>query len=159
MNPLIWIRLGAAAAVLAALYGGYQYIQHTGVVQGRAEVQKKFDAYKENINDQVQKANEKAATTKLIQDAKFALAKSTYAADTARLNAALARLRNPETVPRDGSVQVAGCGTGSMPPKTGDTGGTAPTVEARAGACEGTEFYTLALQDALQCSRLIEFVK
>lgn len=159
MTPMMWLRLAGIAGLLAGLYGGYQYVQHTGVVQGRAEVQKKFDAYKENINDQVKKAKDDAAKTKLEQDTKEAKAKLDY--DTARkqLAAALARLRKPEIVPGNGSVPVAGCSSSSMPAKASDTGGTAPAVEVAAGACEGTEFYTLALQDTLQCSRLIEFVK
>lgn len=155
---LLWLRVAGIAGLLAALYGGYQYVQHTGVVQGRAEVQAKFDKYKENINDQVQKAKVDAAKTKLEQDAKEAKAKLDYAATRKQLAAALARLRKPKVVPRDGGLPVAGCSSSPVPTEAGDTGGTAPAVEVAAGACEGTEFYTLALQDTLQCSRLIEFV-
>mgnify|MGYP001611053208 CR=1 FL=1 len=43
MNPLLWLRVAGVAALMAFLYGGYVYIHHGGVVQGRAEVQKKFD--------------------------------------------------------------------------------------------------------------------
>lgn len=159
MNPLIWVRVVGVAVVLAALYGGYQYIHHDGVVQGRDEVQKKFDAYKENINDQVQKANAKAAADKAEQDAKYAKAQGDYATTRKQLAAALARLRKSEAVPGDEGVPVAGCGTGSMRTETTDTSGTTPAVEVTAGACEGTEFWENALKDTLQCEALINFVK
>lgn len=153
------MRVAGVVGLLAALYGGYQYILHTGVVQGRTEVQKKFDKFKENINDQVQKAKADAAKVKLEQDAKFAKSQTDYAADRARLVAILNGLRKPQTVPGNPSVPVAGCSVSPMPAQATDTSGTTPSVEIAAGACEATEFYTLALQDTLQCSRLIEFVK
>lgn len=159
MNPLIWLRVAGIAGLLLAIYGGYVYIHHGGVVEGRAEVQAVFDKFKENINDQVEKANAKAAADKAEQDAKYAKAQGDYATTRKQLDAALARLRKPQAVPGNESVPVAGCSTGSMPPETTDTSGATPAVETGAGACEGTEFYTLALQDALQCSRLIDFVK
>lgn len=158
MNPLMWMRVAGGAGLLAALYGGYQYIHHGGVVQGRAEVQTKFDKYKENINDQVQKAKADAAKTKLEQDAKFAKSQTDYAADRAKLVAILNGLRKSQAVPGDGGLPVAGSGVSPMPAQTGNTSGTAPAIEIAAGI-RGTAFYANAMSDTLQCSRLIEFVK
>ena len=158
MSPLLWMRVAGVAGMLAALYGGYQYINHGGVVQGRAEGQVKFDKYKREINDQFQKASAKAAADKLEQDAKYAKAQAGYAADRARLVAILNGLRNHQVVPRDGSVPVAGSGVSPMPAKTENTGGTTPAVEIAAGI-RGTAFYANAMSDTLQCSQLIEFVK
>lgn len=158
MISLMWLRVAGVAGLLAALYGGYQYIQHTGVVQGRAEVQKKFDDYKENINDQVEKAKADAAKVKLEQDAKFAKSQTDYAADRARLVAILNGLRKSETVPGNQSLPVAEPRIDSMPADTADTSRVVEAPAVTAGACEGTEFYALAMLDTLQCSRLIEFV-
>ena len=125
---------------------------------GKEVVQVKFDTYKGNINDQVQKANAKAAAIKLEQDAKLAKAKTDYDADRRRLDAALAGLRKSQIVPRNESLPVAGCGSDSMPSETGNTERIAPAAEITAGACEGSEFWENALKDTLQCSKLIEFV-
>ena len=155
---LLWLRVAGVAGLLAALYGGYQYIHHGGVVQGRAEVQAKFDSYKGNINDQVEKAKADAAKIKLEQDAKYSKAQSDYAADRAKLVTILNGLRKSQAVPRDGSLPVAGGSSGSMPAETADTGGTNVPLATFQGTCDA-DFYAAAMKDVLQCERLIEFVK
>lgn len=60
----IWIKLAILAAILSSVAGGYWYIKHTGVVEGRAEVQATFDAYKAAVVV----ANNKAEAQRTIEN-------------------------------------------------------------------------------------------
>lgn len=142
------------AVVLLAGIGWSHWKAYSG---GKGVVQAKFDEYKESINDQVQKANAKAAQIKADQDAKFTKAQSDYSATRKQLDAALARLRKPQAMPGNESLPVAGCSSDSVSTETADTAGTAPAVEIAAGIRQ-TSFYANAMSDVLQCSRLIDFL-
>ena len=146
------------AIILACLMLGLGLTHWKAYSHGKEVVQAKFDTYKGNINDQVQKANAKATAIKAEQDAKYDKAKLDYADVSRDLDAALKRLRKPPSVPRNESLPVAGCSGDTVSTEAGNTERIAPAVEITAGACEGSEFWENALRDTLQCSRLIEFV-
>jgi hypothetical protein len=119
-------------------------------------VKKDFAEYKENINDQVQKAKTEKARIEAEQRARHDKEVADLAADRDRLNRILIGLRKPKDLPRDSSVPVAGSGSSGLPRTPEDTSRSINTItiEARTGSFT----YENAMMDILQCSRLIEFV-
>lgn len=136
-----------AFTALAVAFGLSQWELHN--------VKQEYDEYKESIDDQVQKNEIKKHIVEAEQDAKFKLAETGYSAALGVLND---RLRDIPTVPRCSPVPVAGSGGGAMPEASVYTEGTQVRLETFAGTCD-RDFYEAALIDALQCSRLIEFVR
>lgn len=146
-----------AAGLLAALGYSHYYAYSHGKAAGKAVVQAKFDSYKANINDQVQKAKDEAAIEKQRQENKYEQAQAAYSDVSRNLDVALKRLRDLKTVPGNPSVPVAGSGSGTMPSKTEDTPRADQAVITGTGI-ESTAFYSAAMSDTLQCRELIRFV-
>ena len=121
-------------------------------------VETEYKTYKDSINDQVQKAEIKKARIEAEQAAKEKSTSDAYQRDIDRLNDALDRVRKLKVVSRESGVQVAGSSPSSLPREAEDTARTLKdfATTARVGC---TAFYSEAMRDALQCSRLIEFVK
>lgn len=149
-----------ALGLIVGLSYSHWYAYSHGKASGKAEIQTKFDSYKGNINDQVQKSKDEAAIEKQRQDAQYAKAQSDYADASRNLDIALKRLRDIKTVPRDSGLQVAGSSSGSLPSKAEDSSRTTDSASFGAGTFQSArEFYEAAMSDTLQCSKLIEFVK
>ena len=121
-------------------------------------VTKEFTEYKENINDQISKAEIEKARIEAAQKAKYDSAKSDYDTDRDRLADIIRRLRESGTVPRNETLRVAGDSPSTLPRKAEDTAGAIESAALTARA-RCPSFYSEAMMDALQCSRLIEFVK
>jgi hypothetical protein len=117
-----------------------------------------YKTYKDSINDQVQKAEIEKARIEAEQKAKYDRGVANYAADIDRLNRILNGLQKSGAVPREAGVRVAGSSPDSLPRKAEDTDRTLKdfATTARVGC---PAFYSEAMRDALQCSRLIEFMK
>jgi len=136
-----------AIIVLLLWQGLAQYQLHS--------VTKEYADYKENINDQVQKAINEKARIEAEQNAKYTMAQTGYAGALDELNR---RLRNAENLPRSTSVQVAGCSGSTVSEASTDTTRTQVRLKAFKGTCDA-EFYAEALRDNLQCQSLIDFIK
>lgn len=120
-------------------------------------VSHQFTNYKESVHDQVQQAKNEKQRIEAEQNKRYADAQTGYAGALDVLNK---RLRNAETVPRAGCVQVAdqGGAGGTVPEGARDTTG----VEARLITYRGTcsiDFYADAMKDNLQCQSLIEYLR
>jgi protein-arginine kinase activator protein McsA len=123
-----------------------------------SSVQSEYKTYKDSINDQVQKAKIDKTRIEAEQAAKEKHAGEAYQRDLDRLNDALNRVQKSGAVPGNETLRVAGSSSGSLPRKAEDTARTLKdfATTARTGC---TTFYSEAMMDALQCSRLIQFVK
>ena len=157
MIDLIKPYLSAAAGVLLLAALGYTHAK--AYTSGEANIQAKFDTYKEHINEQVSKATIEAARIAKMQDDKYQRARADYADSARDLAGVLNRLRDGTFVLRDGTVQIPECSGGTVPSEAGDPCGIDTTVTARERACQGSQFYADALRDTLQCSKLIDLVK
>jgi len=145
-------------AGLIIIAGVLTYSHMQAYQAGEASIQAKFDSYKDNINDQVQKAKDEKLRIEAEQNAKYDAARADYLDANRKLRDALDRLRKPQIVPRDGSMPVAGSSSNNLPGSSENTSGTNSTTSLATGACQNTEFYKLALMDTLQCSQLIELI-
>jgi hypothetical protein len=114
--------------------------------------------YKDSINDQLSKAKIEKSRIEAEQQAKLDKASNDYAADRNRLADIIRRMRESGAMPREASVRVAGSGASSLPGEAEDTARTLKdsAATARTGCAA---FYSEAMMDTLQCSRLIQFVK
>lgn len=149
-----------AVCLLAGLSYSHYYSWSHGKAAGEAVVQAKFDSYRNNINDQVQIAKSNAALEKQKQEREYEKAKFDYNNVSRDLDVALARLRKSKTVPREGSMPVAGIGSGTVPTETKDTSRVIDAPSFRAGTFRSVEdFYDAALKDTAQCKKLIEVVR
>jgi len=148
--------LYGALAVL--LLGAIAFSYSNGRASGKAEVQAKFDAYKENINDQLSKAVTAKAKLEAEQNAKFLAAKLDYSDARRNLDSILARLRDGTFVLGGETLPVAGNSPGGVSGKTTDTSKLVVTPRTFSGTC-GFDFYAAALRDNLRCQALIDFVK
>ena len=121
-------------------------------------VETEYKTYKDSINDQVQKAKIEKARIEAEQQAKYDQESADYAADIDRLSHILDGLRKPKVVSGNETLRVAGSSAGSLPREAEDTARTLKdfATTARVGC---PAFYSEAMRDALQCSRLIQFVK
>lgn len=158
MTPLLYLRLAGLAAIVAALIGGYWAIENHGYKRGKAEVQVLFDAYKENIDDQLSKAVAEKKRIEAERNAKLLTAQRDLSNARRDLDSILGRLQDGTFVLRDGSLPVAGCGSDTVPCTPTDTTGATDSPDVTAGIRQ-TAFYRAAMTDTLQCSRLINFVK
>jgi hypothetical protein len=120
-------------------------------------VEIEYKEYKGNIDDQVQKAKIEKARIEAEQAAKEKSASETYQRDLDRLNDALDRMRKSKVVSGNETLRVAGDSPDSMSRKAEDTSRTLKD-SATTARTECTTFYSEAMMDTLQCSRLIEFV-
>ena len=122
-----------------------------------SSVQSEYKDYKDSINDQLQKAKIEKARIEAEQKAKYDRGSADYAADVDRLNRILDGLRKPKVVSGNETLRVAGSSAGSLPREAEDTARTLKdfATTARVGC---PTFYSEAMRDILQCSRLIEFV-
>ncbi len=163
MLELVAIKMYLKYAVIAGLVGlvitSYTYTYYHGKTNGQKEVQVLFDSYKENIDAQVRVAKARAETEKAEQDKLVAEAKSHYTLTSIKLDNALARLRNLQAMSGNGSLPVAESGVSSVSTKDGDSTRTDQRSIVVSGACQGSEFYSAALKDTLQCQQLIELIK
>lgn len=121
-------------------------------------VTNEYSSYKENINDQLQKAINEKKRIEAEQNEIFIKAQRDYSTARRDLDFILDRLRNGEIVPRDESLSVAGCSSDSMPKGEGDTTGANTRLKAYTGTCD-INFYADALIDNLQCQALIDYLK
>ena len=131
----------------------------TGIIGWQLHsVETEYKTYKDSINDQLSKAKIEKARIEAEQKAKYDRGAADYAADISRLNRILNGLRKPKVVSGNEALRVAGDSPDSMPRKAEDTARTLKDFAATARVgCPA--FYSEAMRDALQCSRLIEFVK
>jgi hypothetical protein len=120
-------------------------------------VETEYETYKDSINDQVQKAKIEKARIEAEQKSKYDRESADYAADIGRLSRILNGLQKSGAMPREAGVRVAGSSPDSLPGKTEDTARTLKdfATTARVGC---PAFYSEAMRDTLQCSRLIQFV-
>jgi hypothetical protein len=131
----------------------------TGIIGWQLHSAKtEYETYKDSINDQVQKAKIEKARIEAEQKAKYDRGVADYASDIDRLNRILNGLRKSGAVPREAGVRVAGSSPDSLPREAEDTARTLKDF-ATTARTECPTFYSEAMRDALQCSRLIEFVK
>jgi hypothetical protein len=121
-------------------------------------VETEYKTYKDSIDDQVQKAEIEKARIEAEQKAKYDRESADYAADIGRLSRILNGLQKSGTVPRETGVRVAGSSPDSMPGKAEDTDRTLKDF-ATTARTDCPAFYSEAMMDTLQCSRLIQFVK
>lgn len=142
---------GAVIVALLAAVGLSRWELHS--------VTKEFANYKESINEQVAAAKIEAARIAKIQDDKYQRARADYADSVRNLDSILNRLRSGQIVSRDSGMQMAGSSSGAVPAEAGYPTRIDTTVTARERACQGTQFYSDALRDTLQCQRLIELVR
>jgi hypothetical protein len=119
-------------------------------------VKKDFAEYKENINDQVQKAKIEKARIESEQRAKHDKEVADLAADRDRLKRILVGLRKSKDLPRDSSLPLAGGSAGgvSRTPESAERFTATSTPATRIGFT-----YEDAMMDTLQCSRLQSFLK
>ena len=140
---------GVVIVVLLTIAGMTKWQLHS--------VETEYKTYKDSINDQLSKAKIEKARIEAEQKAKYDRESADYAADIDRLNRILNGLQKSGAVPREAGVRVAGSSAGSLPGKAEDTARTLKDF-ATTARTECTAFYSEAMMDALQCSRLIEFV-
>jgi len=120
-------------------------------------VTKEYKTYKDSINDQLQKAKIEKARIEAEQAAKEKSANEAYQRDLDRLNRILNGLQKPKAVPGNEALPVAGDSPGSVSRKAEDTAGITQTSQVEA-CVKRSPFFSEAMRDTLQCSRLIEFV-
>jgi hypothetical protein len=120
-------------------------------------IKKEFAEYKENINDQVQKAKIEKARIDAEQRAKHDKEVADLDADRDRLNRILNGLRKPKIVQGNSGVPVAASCSGGVSGQAGSAETTQVRLTTYKGTCD-IEFYSDAMMDNLQCARLIEFV-
>jgi len=140
------------------LLAGAIIVLLTGIGISRWElysVTKEFNEYKESIHDQIQKNVAEKARIEKEQNDKYQLAEAGYSGALSVLNQ---RLRDLQNMPRDNTLQVAGCSSGTVPGEATYTIGTQIRLATFKGTCD-RDFYEAAMRDTLQCQRLIEFVK
>ena len=154
MTWLMWLRVAGVAAILAVLYGGYVYIEH----RGYDRCQTKWDADKAFRKIIADRQATKAKETERIADEKSKKIADDYAASQRELAAALKRMRDAQAVPRSEPLPVAAGGRATMPGITQSSGGTDQAAAPSTGTGKTATFYELAMEDTLQCSRLIQWV-
>jgi len=147
-----------AAIVLACIGFAFFYTYQSGYVKGEADNQTLFDKYKAAIDDQVAKAKINADKIQHDQEVKYADAQVNYYRDVSILTK---RLRESEGVlcgQGQATVRVDGGSSPSVPTQAEGAARVAKTFEATASA-RPTFYYNDAIEDAQQCSALIEWVK
>ena len=122
-------------------------------------VETDYREYKESVNDQVAKAKNEKIRIEAEQRAKLDKAELDYADARKHLSAALKRLRDAQTMSGGGTLPVAGTSASAVPGTSANTSGFTNPATITAGTGSADEFYGLAMQDILQCSQLINFVK
>lgn len=143
--------IGVGAILVAVSYVGW--IHHD-----RNSIKAEFAAYKETINDQVQKNKAEAARQKERQDAEYQSAQTAHEGERRRLAAIIKRLRDAEGVSGGDPVPVADGGCVAVPTSPENPAGSNTTTPPGAGV-EQTPFYEAAMMDTLQCRDLMRFVK
>jgi len=140
---------GVVIVVLLTITGMTKWQLHS--------VETEYKEYKDSINDQLSKAKIEKARIEAEQKSKYDREIADYAADVDRLNRILNGLQKSGAMSRETSVRVAGSSPDSLPRKAEDTDRTLKdfATTARVGC---TAFYSEAMRDVLQCSRLIQFV-
>jgi hypothetical protein len=151
---ITWLRQYANIIAVIGALSVLAYTHHYAYVAGEANIQEKFDKYRENVDEQINRNKAAKAVTEAEQAAKYQMAQTGYAGAIDVLNE---RMRNAEAVPRCGSVQVAGQGgvAGTVPSGSTDPAITYKAIETRRGICESS-FYWDALMDVAQCRELIK---
>jgi hypothetical protein len=151
MIPNIKIYLCAATVISLLTVAGLSRLEVYYLTQ-------EYNKYKENINDQVQQAKIEKARIEAEQTAKYDAARADFLDANRKLRDALDRLRKPTSVLRDAGLHVAGSGASSLSRTPEDTDSTTKAFEVDA-CIKQSSFFSAAMMDTLQCSRLIEFVK
>jgi len=121
-------------------------------------IQSEFDEYKGVVHGQLQKAISEKEFIERKYKADLDTARSKYADARRNLDNALERLRNTQAVPRDGTVQVAGCCSDSVPCTEANSGGAVVRLATFTGTCDA-DFYAEAMRQTLQCKSLIDYLK
>lgn len=146
-----YLNLFAGVVILAILcfthFKAYQI--------GEDHIQKKFDTYRSNINDEISKNEIEKARIEAEHVSKYNMAQTGYAGALDELNR---RLRDIKTLPRGEGVPMAGCGSSTMSNTSESTTGTQVKLTTFKGTCS-REFYEAAMSQTLQCEKLIEFIK
>jgi len=145
-------KFGAFGLLLASLLASAGY---KGYRLGEERKQVEFDAYKENIHDQMQRAEKAKAKQEAEQRAKADMSQDGY---LGALSVISNRLRIAEAVPRNPSVCVAGSGTSGVPREAADTTHTLTALAVGGGVCD-SDFYARAMREHVQCHYLLELVK
>jgi hypothetical protein len=169
MNPLDQIKQYAnliiSIIILLMCAYGMWYLYHKGVENGIAEeqvktvaVQKEYNEYKANNELQIAKQIRENELIKIEQDKKYAESKADYNRDTLllseRLRDAASVLCGEEQPPMRVATEV-----GSTVSTKADSSTRVTKAVASATSTRPTFEYTDALEDTLQCSKLIDFVK
>ena len=162
LSTLAWRVIGAGA-YLAFLYGAYLYVDHKGYNRGHDEVQAEWNADKAERKLAADKQAAEAREKERIANEKTRQAQLSYAQARADLAVALGRMRDlrlcdAQAVPRLEGLRVAGSGQAAMPGAAESPTGTAPDFALAVNPRPAVTFGD-ALNDTLQCSRLIEWVK
>lgn len=159
---LALMRLVGAASFIAVIFGLYWYVDHSGYERGRTEVQSAWDADKtKRAIDSAAQAAE-ARETERVADEKVRISKLGYEKARADLAAAIADIRNQrlcatENLPRGRGVRVADGGSPPVSGTSSNPSGTGEAAQTSAGVGQGITIGD-ALEDTLQCSRLIDLV-
>jgi len=145
-------------AGLIIIAGVLTYSHMQAYQAGEASIQAKFDSYRDNIHDQLQKAKDEKLRIEAEQNAKLDKARRDYLDAARKLDDYFAGLRKLSDLQRNSGLLVAGSSAGAMSGEATYPSGTRERPQIETGACQGTEFYKLALMDTLQCSQLIELI-
>jgi hypothetical protein len=124
----------------------------------RNRIQTEFNVYKGVVSDQIAQNKAEAAAEKKRQDEKFQSAQTSYESNVSKLNATLEWVRKHQAVPWSSPLPMASGSSGPVPTDTSHPTNTTDSAEITAGIRQ-TAFYSDAMSDTLQCSRLIEFIK
>ena len=144
--------------VLTLVLSVLAFSHYKAYQSGQGDVQVKFDAYRSRINDQLQAAINEKKRIEAEQNEKLAKATLDYSDSQRRLRDALKRLQDSAIVLRSDPLLVPGCCGSVVSRASKDTERTANTTEITTGIRQ-TSFYSDAMMDALQCSRLISICK
>lgn len=142
---------------ISALVSVIWYYGNTCHQEGMAEVQALWDkdkAERKVISDN--QAREARERERVANETSAKIA-ADYAVTRKRLNAALARLRGAQSVPREDAVQMAADRPYPMPNTSESPKGTDGNPQAAIGTKQSIE-YGDAMSDTLQCSSLIAWV-
>lgn len=154
----IQYKILAALLLIAAITASIMGYGHSRYTEGKAEVQKAWDADK--VARKIEAEKQAAVTEKTNEDHQDALNKSKKDISTARAerDAALGRLRDLPDLPGGEGMLMAGSGCTAMSSVATDPGRVGIRIEKRIGRCEDSgsepcytsrEFFEQAIGDAL----------
>jgi hypothetical protein len=152
-------QIKAYANIIFAVIGlaGLGFSHFKAFEYGEAHIQSKFDTYRGEQHDLIQKAENEKAKLDKEKDDRAAMSQAGFVGALDILNG---KLQNAEAVSWRGCVPVAsGSGTSETVPEAATyTLGTTIRLAATNGICS-QDFYNKAMREHLQCQRLIDLVR